>query len=99
AWYPRAAQGFALGVFGAGNVGASVTKLIGPALITAVPAAGFYLAGIHLPGGWRSIPIIYAVLLLIMAAFTWVATPARDCTPALFPAAGLAPSVSVRGCS
>ena len=37
AWYPAAQQGFALGVFGAGNVGASFTKLIGPALITQSP--------------------------------------------------------------
>ena len=33
AWFPRSQQGFALGVFGAGNVGASITKLIGPAII------------------------------------------------------------------
>ena len=37
AWSARERQGFALGVFGAGNVGASVTKLIGPALIALVP--------------------------------------------------------------
>src|SRR5215213_4708391 len=41
AWYPKERQGFALGVFGAGNVGASVTKLIGPLLIALIPAAGF----------------------------------------------------------
>ena len=40
AWSARERQGFALGTFGAGNVGASVTKLIGPALIALVPAAG-----------------------------------------------------------
>ncbi|HSO63588.1 MAG TPA: MFS transporter, partial [Ornithinibacter sp.] len=28
AWFPKERQGFALGVFGAGNVGASVTKLL-----------------------------------------------------------------------
>ena len=39
AWFPRDRQGFALGVFGAGNVGASVTKLVGPALIVAVDDA------------------------------------------------------------
>src|SRR3954465_11966007 len=30
AWASREKQGFALGIFGAGNVGASITKLIGP---------------------------------------------------------------------
>ena len=49
----------------AGNVGASVTKLIGPALITSMPAAG--LLGGALPGGWRVVPVLYAVLLVAMA--------------------------------
>ena len=40
AWVDRERQGFALGMFGAGNVGASITKLIGPALIALVPAGG-----------------------------------------------------------
>jgi NNP family nitrate/nitrite transporter-like MFS transporter len=66
AWYPRHQQGFALGVFGAGNVGASVTKFIAPALIAAVPAAG-YVGGV-VPGGWRFVPFLYAVLLVVMGA-------------------------------
>jgi len=49
AWWPRERQGLALGVFGAGNVGASVTKFIGPAIIASVPAAGY--AGGLIPGG------------------------------------------------
>ena len=79
AWYPRARQGLALGVFGAGNVGASVTKFIGPALIAAVPAAGF--AGGAVPGGWRFVPFLYAALLVLMAAATWALTPAHDKMP------------------
>ena len=67
-------QGFALGVFGAGNVGASVTKFIGPALIVAVPAAG-YLGGV-VPGGWRFVPFLYMVLLIVMAVVTWFVSPA-----------------------
>ncbi|HVT81148.1 MAG TPA: MFS transporter [Phycisphaerae bacterium] len=73
-WFRKKAQGTALGVFGAGNVGASVTKLIGPAMIALVPAGG--LAGGIIPGGWRFIPVLYAVLLLIMALLTWTLTPA-----------------------
>ncbi len=73
-WFKKQAQGFALGVFGAGNVGASVTKLIGPAMIALIPAAG--LAGGIIPGGWRFIPALYAVLLLVMAILTWTLTPA-----------------------
>jgi NNP family nitrate/nitrite transporter-like MFS transporter len=80
AWWPRHRQGFALGVFGAGNVGASVTKFIGPALIAAVPAAG-YLGG-AIPGGWRFVPFLYAVLLLVMAVVAWVVSPKHDHKPA-----------------
>lgn len=79
AWYPREHQGFALGVFGAGNVGASVTKLIGPALIAAVPVAG-YLGG-TVPGGWRFIPFLYAFLLIFMAAILGLLAPRVDRKP------------------
>lgn len=79
AWYPREQKGFALGVFGAGNVGASVTKLIGPTLIALVPAAG--LAGGFIPGGWRFVPFLYSVLLGIMAIAIWVFTPKQDVKP------------------
>ncbi len=79
AWFPKDQQGFALGVFGAGNVGASVTKFIGPALIASVPAAG-YLGGL-IPGGWRFIPFLYAVLLVLMGLVMWVGTPRQDKRP------------------
>ncbi|MBA3710425.1 MAG: MFS transporter, partial [Planctomycetes bacterium] len=70
AWFPRERQGLALGTFGAGNVGASLTKLIGPLLIALVPAAGF--VGGAVPGGWRFVPLLYAALLVAMAAVVWV---------------------------
>ena len=79
AWTPRERQGFALGVFGAGNVGASVTKLIGPALIAVVPVAG-YLGGL-VPGGWRFVPFLYAWLLLVMALGVWLWAPRVDRKP------------------
>jgi len=72
----RERQGTALGIFGAGNVGASVTKIIGPAIIGVVPATG-YLGG-AIPGGWRFIPTLYAALLVVMAAATWAFTPKDD---------------------
>jgi NNP family nitrate/nitrite transporter-like MFS transporter len=80
AWFPKERQGFALGVLGSGNVGASLTKLIGPTLITLVPLGG-YLGGL-IPGGWRFIPALYAFLLLLMAALVWVGTPRADRRPA-----------------
>lgn len=79
AWASRQRQGLALGIFGAGNLGASVTKFIGPALITAT-AGQAYFGGL-VSGGWRLVPVIYAVLLVVTAALVWFATPAQDRTP------------------
>ena len=84
AWFPKQQQGLALGVFGAGNVGASVTKLIfglfGAMLLAAIPATG--LLGGLLPGGWRFYPALYSVLLVGMAAVIWFCSPRPDHTPA-----------------
>jgi len=79
AWADRARQGFALGVFGAGNVGASITKLIGPALIALVPAGSLALG--FIPGGWRFVPVLYSALLLVMAAVLWWTSPSPDRHP------------------
>jgi NNP family nitrate/nitrite transporter-like MFS transporter len=79
-WYPKEKQGTALGIFGAGNVGASVTKLFGPFLIAAVPAAGFF--GGIVPGGWRFVPVVYAGLLVLLALAVWFLSPREDRTPA-----------------
>ena len=79
AWFDREHKGFALGLFGAGNVGASITKLIGPILITAT-AGATYLGGLA-AGGWRLIPAIYTVLLLVMALSIFIFTPHKDRMP------------------
>lgn len=78
AWFPRERQGFALGVFGAGNVGASVTKFIGPPLITGT--AGATYLGVF-DGGWRIVPVIYAALLVSLGIGVWIACPRHDRTP------------------
>ncbi|EYB67227.1 hypothetical protein DEIPH_ctg046orf0021 [Deinococcus phoenicis] len=78
-WFPRGQQGAALGTFGAGNVGASVTKFIGPALIASFPAAG--LLGGLIPGGWRAVPFLYGVLLVGMGLLTLLLAPRQDRTP------------------
>ena len=78
AWFSKDRQGLALGVFGAGNVGASVTKFIGPPLIAAT-AGSTYILGIQ--GGWRLIPVIYAVLLVLAGIATWLVVPRVDRAP------------------
>jgi NNP family nitrate/nitrite transporter-like MFS transporter len=70
AWFPQRLQGTALGIFGAGNTGASLTKLLAPSLMTAVPAGGIGL----IPGGWRFVPFVYAIAVLLAAAVYWTFT-------------------------
>lgn len=79
AWFGKERQGLALGIFGAGNVGASVTKFIGPAIIAAIPVAGYF--GGLIPGGWRFVPFLYAVLLVTMGIATWLIVPKEDKIP------------------
>ncbi len=79
-WFPKHRQGIALGTFGVGNVGASITKLAAPALITAVAAGG--AAGGLIPGGWRLVPFLYSIALVLMAALLWFGTPRVDRRPA-----------------
>ena len=79
AWFPKEQQGFALGLFGAGNVGASVTKFIGPILIALIPVAG--IAGGFVPGGWRFVPFLYSILMLLMAGLIVMLAPTPDRKP------------------
>ncbi len=78
-WYPPGRQGFALGMFGAGNVGASITKLLAPTLVTLLATAGA-LGGV-VPGGWRLVPFVYSIALLGTAVATWMIAPSPDHQP------------------
>jgi NNP family nitrate/nitrite transporter-like MFS transporter len=59
-WFPKARQGLAMGIFGAGNTGAAVTKLLAPIIVV-----GY---------GWTMVPQVYAVLMLITAIVFWFFT-------------------------
>lgn len=59
-WYPREKQGFALGIFGLGNVGAAVTKFAAPFVMVAF--------------GWHAVAQIWAASLVIMAIIFWFVT-------------------------
>jgi NNP family nitrate/nitrite transporter-like MFS transporter len=78
AWNAPERKGFALGVFGAGNVGASVTKFIGPPLVVGT-AGATYAFGVE--GGWRLVPVIYAVLLVFAGILTLLFAPRPDRAP------------------
>ncbi|HJV62685.1 MAG TPA: nitrate/nitrite transporter [Albitalea sp.] len=49
-WFPKKQQGFAMGVYGAGNSGAAVNKFVAPALVVAF--------------GWTMVPQVYAAVML-----------------------------------
>ena len=57
-WFPRHRQGFAMGIFGAGNSGAAVNKFVAPALLVAF--------------GWTMVPKVYAAILLGTVVLFWL---------------------------
>ncbi len=59
-WYPRKWQGTALGIFGAGNAGASITTFLAPSLLNYLTGNGTNI------DNWRQLPKIYAVGLVLM---------------------------------
>ncbi|HET6959147.1 MAG TPA: MFS transporter [Vicinamibacterales bacterium] len=63
AWFSKERQGTAMGIFGAGNAGSSLTKFIAPMIIAASAAAS-----------WRTVPQVYAVAMLVMALLFWFFT-------------------------
>jgi MFS transporter, NNP family, nitrate/nitrite transporter len=70
AWVPRERSGLALGTFGAGNVGASLTKLFAPVMIGLIPvSSGLYFYG------WRFVPFVFGCVLVVAALFVWLYAP------------------------
>ncbi|MDY0067693.1 MAG: nitrate/nitrite transporter [Steroidobacteraceae bacterium] len=59
-WFPKDQQGFAMGIFGAGNAGAAVTKFVAPVLLVAF--------------GWRFVPQVFAIAMLVTAIAFWLFT-------------------------
>lgn len=59
-WFDKERQGLAMGIFGAGNTGAAITKLVAPVIVVA--------------WGWTMVPKVYALLMLVTAVIFWFFT-------------------------
>ncbi len=59
-WHEAGRQGTALGIFGAGNVGAAVTKFVAPFIMVAY--------------GWKMVADVWAIALVVMAVAFWLGT-------------------------
>ena len=59
-FFPAEKQGTVLGIFGAGNVGAALTKFVAPFLLVAA--------------GWQMVAQVWAVALLVTACLFWFTT-------------------------
>lgn len=57
-WFPKHQQGFAMGIFGAGNAGAAITKFVAPTMVVW--------------WGWESVPKVYAIILAVTAIIFWM---------------------------
>lgn len=59
-WFEKQNQGFAMGVFGAGNAGSALTKFVAPAIIAAA--------------SWQMVPKVYSAIMFITALLFWFCT-------------------------
>lgn len=59
-WFPKNQQGTALGIFGAGNVGAAVTKFLAPMVMVAY--------------GWKTVALVWAGVLAATAVIYFLFT-------------------------
>jgi MFS transporter, NNP family, nitrate/nitrite transporter len=57
-WFPKSRQGFAMGVYGAGNSGAAVNKFVAPVILVAL--------------GWDAVPKTYAAVMLGTVVLFWL---------------------------
>lgn len=60
-WFSKEKQGTALGIFGAGNIGAAFTTIFAPSLLKKITNNGADIEN------WRALPQLYAALLVITA--------------------------------
>lgn len=67
-WFRKENQGTALGIFGVGNAGASISSIFAPQVLSWLTDGGAQLEG------WRNLPRLYAASLFVMAVIFLFAT-------------------------
>ena len=73
-WFGKKRIGTALGIFGMGNAGAAATAIFAPLILRRITAENLE--------GWRTLPKIYAGLLVVAAVLFWLTTKDRRATGA-----------------
>lgn len=63
-WFEKRNQGFAMGIFGAGNAGAALTKFVAPSIVVV--------------WGWQAVPQIYAACMTVVAVLFWLFTYSEE---------------------
>lgn len=59
-FFPSHQQGFAMGIFGAGNAGAALTKYIAPTVIVMF--------------SWQAVPVVYSAIMAMTVVIFWLTT-------------------------
>jgi len=70
-WFKRDRQGTALGAFGIGNMGAAVTSVLAPIALAWLTNGETDLEG------WRTLPKLYALALVVTAVLFFVIAPTK----------------------
>lgn len=63
-WFTKETQGFAMGIFGAGNAGAALTKFVAPSIVVG--------------WGWQMVPVVYAIAMTVVIILFWFFTYSEE---------------------
>lgn len=63
-WFSKESVGFAMGIFGAGNAGAALTKFVAPSIVVA--------------WGWETVPVVYGLVMIVVCILFWFFTYSDD---------------------
>lgn len=89
-WYSKEKQGTALGIYGAGTMGASLTTLFAPSMLRSFTENGAHL------DQWRQLPKVFAIALIIYGVLFFFGTVSKKTSEVKSLAQRFAPLRQVR---